>query len=103
MLGLGRGLVRDVGRAAAPWRFDLQRLEAEAARDAEEGGWLSIVVVGAGEVDTGGYGGGEREMGEIRRIVDRWSGDERGGWIHVDGGELGFLFLLTHGLTDPSH
>ncbi|KAK1831594.1 pyridoxal phosphate-dependent transferase [Podospora conica] len=80
VVGMGRGAVVEVGRDGEGWRLDLGRVEAELERGAAEG-TVSVVVVGAGEVNTGGFGtGGVEEMRRLRRLADRW-----GAWVHVDG------------------
>jgi len=81
VLGLGRGEVIDVGRADAPWCFDWVKVEEAASKE----NTLTIAVMGAGEVNTGGFGGGELEMARLRRILDGYNPE--GAWIHVDGGE----------------
>lgn len=86
VVGLGRGAVVEVGREGEPWRLDLERVGRELEKGAEEG-VVSIVVVGAGEVNTGGFATrGLDDMREVRRLADRW-----GAWVHVDGGEFPVL------------
>ncbi|OBT72166.1 hypothetical protein VF21_10522 [Pseudogymnoascus sp. 05NY08] len=79
VLGLGRGNVRDVGVDGEPWRLDLGKVGKEAGRE----GWVSVVVVGMGEVNTGRYFGGEEEMEGLKGCLE---GCAKGrAWIHVDG------------------
>ncbi|KAK0752332.1 pyridoxal phosphate-dependent transferase, partial [Schizothecium vesticola] len=80
VVGLGRGAVVEVGREGEPWRLDLERVGRELERGAEEG-VVSVIVVGAGEVNTGGFATrGWEDMREVRRLADRWRA-----WVHVDG------------------
>lgn len=86
VVGLGRGAVVEVGREGEPWRLDLEGVGRELEKGAEEG-VVSIIVVGAGEVNTGGFATrGLEDMREVRRLADRW-----GAWVHVDGGEFPIL------------
>jgi glutamate/tyrosine decarboxylase-like PLP-dependent enzyme len=85
VVGLGRASVRDVGVAGEPWKLDLDRVETELRR-AEEG-VVSIVVVSAGEVNTGRFATNVLDMPKLRSLADRY-----GAWVHVDGGE--YLFCL---------
>ncbi len=89
IVGLGRGSVVDVGVEGEPWRLDLERVE-ERLRWADREGWGSVVVVGAGEVNTGGFGTRVLDMPKVRSLVDRW-----GGWVHVDGGEFPALLFFS--------
>jgi glutamate/tyrosine decarboxylase-like PLP-dependent enzyme len=85
VVGLGRASVKDVGVAGEPWKLDLDRVETELRR-AEEG-VVSIVVVSAGEVNTGRFATNVLDMPKLRSLADRY-----GAWVHVDGGE--YLFCL---------
>ncbi|KAJ7621110.1 pyridoxal phosphate-dependent transferase, partial [Roridomyces roridus] len=59
-----------------PWRFDLGALEEKLAQpDA-----ASIIVISAGEVNTGRFATSRDDMREIRFLADKY-----GAWIHVDG------------------
>ncbi|KAL5351496.1 hypothetical protein ACLOAV_003355 [Pseudogymnoascus australis] len=79
VLGLGRGNVRDVGVEGEPWRLDLEKVRREAGRE----GWVSVVVVGMGEVNTGRYFGGEEEMEGLKACLKECA--PGAAWIHVDG------------------
>ena len=76
VVGIGRANVRDLGRAAAPWEFDMHQLE-RALDAGARGGVVSIVVVGYGEVNTGRF---VSNLREIRGLVERCGS----AWIHVD-------------------
>ena len=83
VVGLGRASVVDISCCAAgePWRLDLDAVERELARDH----WrvAHIIVVGAGEVNTGRFATeGLADMMRLRALADRYHA-----WIHVDGGE----------------
>ncbi|KAL2260622.1 hypothetical protein VTK26DRAFT_5313 [Humicola hyalothermophila] len=80
VVGLGRASVRELGRAEEPWRLDLDRVEEELARAEAEGRTASIIVVSAGEVNTGRFATSVLDMPKLRSLADRY-----GAWIHVDG------------------
>lgn len=75
ILGIGRANVQNVSWSDQPWEFDLEELE-ERLEAGKQKGVVSIVVVGFGEVNTGRFTSGLRE---IRELVDH-----HGGWLHVD-------------------
>jgi glutamate/tyrosine decarboxylase-like PLP-dependent enzyme len=80
VVGLGRGSVKELGVSAAePWRLDLDAVERELQREAD--GVVSIIVVSAGEVNTGRFATNVLDMPKLRSLADR-----HGAWIHVDGG-----------------
>ncbi|KAL1836565.1 hypothetical protein VTJ49DRAFT_4926 [Mycothermus thermophilus] len=79
VVGLGRGCVRDVGLEEEPWRLDLDVVERELRMGVEDG-VVHVIVVGAGEVNTGRFGTGVLDMPKLRSL-----GDKYGAWIHVDG------------------
>ncbi|WKT52720.1 Pyridoxal phosphate-dependent transferase, major domain [Fusarium oxysporum f. sp. vasinfectum] len=78
VVGLGRASVKSLRRSRdEPWRLDLDALEESL----QQTGTLSIVVLSAGEVNTGRYSvSGIEEMKRVRELADRF-----GSWIHVDG------------------
>ncbi|KAK3301262.1 pyridoxal phosphate-dependent transferase [Chaetomium fimeti] len=79
VVGLGRGCVKELGVSVAePWRLDLDAVERELRREAD--GVVSIVVVSAGEVNTGRFATNVLDMPKLRSLADRY-----GAWIHVDG------------------
>lgn len=87
IVGLGRKSVIEVGLAATPWKFDMEKLE----KILERPGTASIVAVSCGEVNTGRYAtSGLEEMRRLRELCDRF-----GAWLHVDGGEEPFVSVLT--------
>jgi len=55
-------------------------VEGELKRG-EEDGVVSIVVLSAGEVNTGRFATNVLDMPKLRSLADRY-----GAWIHVDGG-----------------
>lgn len=79
VVGLGRASVKSLRRSRdEPWRLDLDALEESL----QQTGTLSIIVLSAGEVNTGRYSvSGIEEMKRVRELADRF-----GSWIHVDGG-----------------
>ncbi|KAK4138101.1 PLP-dependent transferase [Trichocladium antarcticum] len=77
VVGLGRASVRE--GEGEPWRLDLDAVQRELA-GAEAEGVVSIVVVSAGEVNTGRFATGLLDMPKLRSLADRY-----GAWIHVDG------------------
>ncbi|KAK3985035.1 pyridoxal phosphate-dependent transferase [Cladorrhinum sp. PSN332] len=81
IVGLGHGNVKQIGREGEEWRLDLDRLEEELKRgEEEEEGVVSIIVISAGEVNTGRFATGLLDMPKIRSLADRY-----GAWVHVDG------------------
>lgn len=87
VVGLGRASVKDIGSGIEqPWKINVDLLEQELQRK----GVASIVVLSAGEVNTGRFTtGGIAEMEHIRNICDKYKA-----WLHVDGGKF-FLLLLV--------
>lgn len=93
LVGLGHASVKDVGVATEPWRLDLDAVERELKRGEE--GVVSIVVVSAGEVNTGRFATNVLDMPKLRSLADRY-----GAWIHVDGGmALIYPYFLPLSLT----
>ncbi|EWY81876.1 hypothetical protein FOYG_16082 [Fusarium oxysporum NRRL 32931] len=78
VVGLGRASVKSLRRSRdEPWRLDLDALEESL----QQTGTLSIIVLSAGDVNTGRYSvSGIEEMKRVRELADRF-----GSWIHVDG------------------
>lgn len=83
VVGLGSGAVKELPLSAAePWRLDLDAVEREVQRG-DSSGVVSIIVVSAGEVNTGRFATrGEGDMRRLRALADRYQA-----WLHVDGGE----------------
>ncbi|KAK0616033.1 pyridoxal phosphate-dependent transferase [Bombardia bombarda] len=80
VVGLGHRAVREMRRSEEePWRLDLDAVERELA-DGEGRGVASMVVVSAGEVNTGRFALNALDMPKLRSLADRY-----GAWIHVDG------------------
>lgn len=97
VVGIGRASVKDVGcKDGQPWKLDLASLETELQREKE--GVVSIVVVSAGEVNTGRFAtNGMEIMGKARELCDQY-----GAWLHVDGGKLDLFLCLTPALCCSS-
>ena len=76
VVGLGRGAVRSVRREGTACGIDLEALKREVSVE----GRGSVLVVSAGEVNTGRFATGTGVMAQARRICD-----EAGVWVHVDG------------------
>ncbi|KAM5352411.1 hypothetical protein ACJ41O_005134 [Fusarium nematophilum] len=78
VVGLGRSSVKELRRSKEePWRLDLDALERELQRQDV----ASVIVLSAGEVNTGRFGlSGVQEMRRVRELADKY-----GAWIHVDG------------------
>ncbi|KAK3951720.1 pyridoxal phosphate-dependent transferase [Pseudoneurospora amorphoporcata] len=76
VVGLGRAAVKDLGFPDTPWILDLKAVERELKRE----GVASIIVVSAGEMNTGQFGTTGKTMKELRQLADRYKA-----WIHVDG------------------
>lgn len=79
VVGLGRTSVKALPLSdAEPWRLNISAVERELQRTDV----ASIIVVSAGEVNTGRFAtAGFEDMKRLRRIADRYLA-----WIHVDGG-----------------
>lgn len=67
-------------------KFDLVKLEARLKANVEAGKG-SIIVVGAGEVNTGNL---STQMKELRALADKYPGS----WIHIDAAFGAFAALL---------
>lgn len=78
IVGLGRKSVKALPLSdSEPFRLDIAAVERETARE----GVATIIVISAGEVNTGGFATSCREDMERLRAV----ADKHGAWIHVDG------------------
>jgi glutamate/tyrosine decarboxylase-like PLP-dependent enzyme len=87
ILGLGRESVIDVGDQTQPWALDWDKLKRALGDGVAGSDTVSIVVIGAGEVNTGRYAISGEHMQQLRKMAD-----VVGAWIHVDGGKC-FCFL----------
>lgn len=77
--GMGHDAVKELPASdEEPWRLDLDAVERELARDERV---ASILVVSAGEVNTGRFATNALDVPKLRSLADRY-----GAWIHVDGG-----------------
>lgn len=87
VVGLGRASVKDVGSGPEqPWKIDIGLLQQELQRE----GVASIVVLSAGEVNTGRFAtSGSSEMRQIRELCDKY-----GAWLHVDAGMSSLLWRV---------
>ncbi|KAK3945959.1 L-2,4-diaminobutyrate decarboxylase [Diplogelasinospora grovesii] len=82
IVGLGHDAVREVRAHSGddePWRLDLDAVERELAT-ADESCVATIIVVNAGEVNTGRFATQAFDMPKLRSLADRYKA-----WIHVDG------------------
>jgi len=95
LVGLGHHAVKELGASETePWRLDLDAVERELAKDTAI---ASIIVVSAGEVNTGRFALHALDMPKLRSLADRYRA-----WIHVDGGMLHLLSLSILSLQIPS-
>jgi len=79
-VGLGHHAVKELPASQEePWRLNLHAVEQELARE----GVVNIIVVSAGEINTGHFATNALDMPVLRSLADRY-----GAWIHVDGGML---------------
>jgi glutamate/tyrosine decarboxylase-like PLP-dependent enzyme len=80
VVGLGHDSVKECAASEdEPWRVDLDKVERELKRNEE--GVASIIVITAGEVNTGRFATNALDMPKLRSLADKY-----GAWIHVDGG-----------------
>ncbi len=80
VVGLGHRAVKELRSGdEKPWRLDLDAVERELSRE----GVARIIVVSAGEVNTGQFATATFDLPKLRSLADRY-----GAWIHVDGGRL---------------
>lgn len=93
LVGLGRKIVTIPAAADNELAFDLEALKQQLEKDKQEGRG-SIVVVGLGEVNTGGFPGNLPAVAELCKAY--------GGWLHVDAGTFPSLALLNPARADIS-
>lgn len=77
LIGLGRGAVKQLGRADRPWHIDIDRLQKELENSEN----ASIVSISLGEVNSGKFGISPEEFQLLRKLCDRHKA-----WLHLDGG-----------------
>ncbi|TGZ82969.1 PLP-dependent transferase [Ascodesmis nigricans] len=82
IIGLGRSAIIDISRSDRPWEVDVTQLQ-EKLNEAKEKGWVSVVVLGMGEVNTG-YFPAAGEVEEVMSVTRKFGGVEGGVWVHVD-------------------
>ncbi len=79
LVGLGRAAVKELRLSdAEPWRLDVAAVERELSHDSRV---ANIIVVSAGEVNTGKFASTLADMQQLRAMSDRYHA-----WLHVDGG-----------------
>ncbi len=90
VVGLGRQSVKEIPVSdSEPWKMDLDALERELRRSGN--GVVSIVVISAGEVNSGKWAvSGLEEMERIRSLCDKYAA-----WLHIDGGKFYFFSSLS--------
>ncbi|KAK8873842.1 pyridoxal phosphate-dependent transferase [Apiospora arundinis] len=78
IVGLGSATVHELPHSAdEPWRLDLEAVQKELQRE----GAACIIVLSAGEVNTGRFATqGLEDMRRLRQMADQY-----GAWIHIDG------------------
>lgn len=82
VVGLGHDSVKEVPFSDdEPWRLDLDAVERELKMSEE--GVVSVIVISAGEVNTGRFATNALDMPKLRSLADKYRA-----WIHVDGGML---------------
>jgi glutamate/tyrosine decarboxylase-like PLP-dependent enzyme len=92
IVGLGHGAVKELPASEdEPWRLDLDAVECQLRMTDV----ASIIVVSAGEVNTGRFATNALDMPKLRSLADR-----HGAWIHVDGGTY-YLMIMTPLQTKP--
>lgn len=78
--GLGHAAVKQLAASAEePWRLSMDAVERELKR--ADDGFVSIIALSAGEVNTGRFATAASDLPKLRRLADKY-----GAWIHVDGG-----------------
>ncbi|KAL2402352.1 hypothetical protein ABEF95_002317 [Exophiala dermatitidis] len=100
IVGIGRKNVVSINNPKDPLQIDLELLESEARKSQSRdndgaGAVLSILVVSAGEVNTGHFATDSWEtMVRLRKICDDY-----GVWVHVDGA-FGLFGRVLHNDND---
>ena len=79
IVGIGRANVVSIARSDDPLAIDFDRLDTELRRPRT----ASILVVSAGEVNTGRFATSSAEGAEMARLCRVCR--EAGAWVHVDG------------------
>ncbi|KAM7196474.1 Pyridoxal phosphate-dependent transferase [Rhypophila sp. PSN 637] len=80
LVGLGHNAIKQLPASPEePWRLDLDAVERELAREQDEG-VVSIIVISAGEVNTGRFALHALDMPKLESLARRYRS-----WIHVDG------------------
>lgn len=94
VVGLGRQSVKEIPVSESePWKMDLDVLERELRRSSN--GVVSIVVISAGEVNSGKWAvSGLEEMERIRFLCDEYAA-----WLHIDGGKFASPPFFIHRLN----
>ncbi|KAM3421960.1 L-2,4-diaminobutyrate decarboxylase [Cercospora zeina] len=75
IVGLGRNSIKPLGLYHNPWNFDVPWLEKELSKPRT----ASIIVISAGEVNTGFFATTAGDLLTIRELANKHSA-----WIHVD-------------------
>jgi glutamate/tyrosine decarboxylase-like PLP-dependent enzyme len=94
IVGIGRDSVVNLIDSTRPPYLDLQRLEQEL----NDTKYLYIVAVSCGEVNTGRFATDGIAMNRIRTLCD-----ERGAWLHIDGGASPSSFKNRNDIHFPSN
>lgn len=82
VVGIGGDSVKNIPLSEdEPWKMDVERLASKLARGREDG-VVTIVVISAGEVNTGNFAATRSQMEEIRKLCDKYEA-----WLHVDAGK----------------
>lgn len=75
IVGLGRNSIKSLGLYQTPWNFALDALEEALSIPRT----ASIIVISAGEVNTGFFASTAGDLVKIRELADKY-----GAWIHID-------------------
>lgn len=80
LVGLGHNSIKELPLSKTePWRLDLDAVETELM-NGEENGTANIIVISAGEVNTGRFALQALDMPKLKSLAERYRS-----WIHVDG------------------